>query len=282
VIYYLQRQRKELAFGVLAEHHLLGVDEELADRVIVTFDGQPVKNIKLVIFGVKNSGNQPIRANDFEDRSMRFTFGENSKVLSTEIIRQSPQNLGCSLEVLDDTAHIKPLLLNSNDYFVVQALVTVPEVNMQADSRIVGVSRLSALSVQKPSYKVVILSLFILPIFALYSMMVLKEVTDNHPTVTDYLAMGAPFLLIILLLSDAIPRWKNLLANPIRRYIDRTEFSLKSRNLFRRFSGINALHRLLGRQRIVGLDRRLYPLGCCRIIGINWRENDLRRAARRH
>ena len=57
VIYYLQRQRKELAFGVLSEHHLLGVDEELADRVVVTFDGQPVKNIKLVIFGVKNSGN---------------------------------------------------------------------------------------------------------------------------------------------------------------------------------------------------------------------------------
>jgi hypothetical protein len=204
VIYYLQRQRKELAFGVLAEHHLLGVDEELADRVVVTFDGQPVKNIKLVIFGVKNSGNQPILVNDFEGRSLRFTFGENAKVLSTEIIRQLPQNLGCSFDVLDDTVQVKPLLLNVNDYFVVQALVTVPEVNMQADSRIVGVSRLSALSVQKPDYRVVILSPLILFVFALYPMVILKVIADNNSTFVDYFIVGMPFIVMIFLLIHIV------------------------------------------------------------------------------
>ncbi|UJS26155.1 hypothetical protein [Thiothrix winogradskyi] len=216
VIYYLQRQRKELAFGVLSEHHLLGVDEELADRVAVTFDGQLVKNIRLVIFGVKNSGNQPILINDFEGRSMRFTFGENAKVLSTEIIHQSPHNLGCSLEVVEDTIQVKPLLLNSNDYFVVQVLVTAPEINMQADIRLVGIPTIVELSAQKPEN---LIASIVGRILALSSLILIFPVAAFEIFNKNYL-----FLVILLIPLFAIPIfWHDLrgaINNLKRRYID--------------------------------------------------------------
>jgi hypothetical protein len=66
VIYYLQKQRKELAFGVLSARTLVNVSEQVASRVVISFDGVPVTNIRLVVIGLKNSGDKPILATDFE------------------------------------------------------------------------------------------------------------------------------------------------------------------------------------------------------------------------
>lgn len=143
-IYLLQRKRKELSFGVLSHRRLLSISDELSSRVTVSLDGSPVGNVHLIVIGVKNSGNQPILEGDFV-RPFRVIFGAETKLLSADVVKQTPSNLGASFNIDPAFLQLSPLLLNPGDYFVVQLLISAPELKVSADARIVGVPNLQAL-----------------------------------------------------------------------------------------------------------------------------------------
>jgi hypothetical protein len=144
-IYYRQKQRKELAFGLLSARNLVTVSDQVAGRVQITFDGVPVKNIQLVVIGLKNSGDKPLLAADFE-RPVTVGFGSRAKVLSAGIAKQSPANLGAEVIFRESQIQVSPLLLNSDDYLIVQVLLAAPSFEIKPDVRIVGVSALVPLN----------------------------------------------------------------------------------------------------------------------------------------
>ena len=145
VLYYLQKQRKEFAFGALSSRSLLTVSDELSGRVSVLFDQEPVTDIRLIVLGGKNSGDKPILATDFE-RPLSVGFGPQAKVLAASLTKQSPLNLGADVQTDRTRITLTPLLLNPGDYFVVQLLVASPKLAFDVDTRIVDVPTLAPLN----------------------------------------------------------------------------------------------------------------------------------------
>lgn len=141
IVHGLQKQRTELAFGVISARRLLTVSEELAKRVIVLFDSTPVTSINLVVMGLRNSGDKPIQITDFM-HPLKVTFGPSGRVLSAEVMRQVPSNLGAQVTNQNTELYILPVLLNPGDYMVVQVLVTVPVLQVEAEARFIGFSDL--------------------------------------------------------------------------------------------------------------------------------------------
>lgn len=145
LIYFLQKKHKELAFGVLSSRTLLTVAEELAQRVVVSFDGAPIPNIQLVELGLKNSGDLSILASDFE-RPLTIKLGADARILSADITRQSPNNLNARVVSSDNSIVIEPMLFNSGDYIVVKVLVSVTDFQLSPDTRIIGVPVLAPIN----------------------------------------------------------------------------------------------------------------------------------------
>lgn len=144
-IYWLQRQAKELAFGLISSHRLVAVADEVSSRVTVQLDGKPIKNLHLLVYGLKNSGHRAISAGDFE-RPLTIHFSE-GYVVSSELVCQFPKNLGATLEGSDRSVRLEPLLLNSGDHLLIQVLLSAPvPSHASVDARIVDVASLVAIN----------------------------------------------------------------------------------------------------------------------------------------
>ena len=121
LMYYYQRERRELAFGVLYETQLLSVSTTLANRAQISFDGQVVPNIRLVVLALKNSGNRPVLASDFQS-PFAVRFGDAARPLSVEVSKQFPADLGATVQLQGEQLLVQPLLLNPGDYFVLEVI----------------------------------------------------------------------------------------------------------------------------------------------------------------
>lgn len=140
LVYFWQRDRRELAFGTFYQAPLLGVSEELAKRVQISFDGQAISNLQLVVLALKNSGNRAITKSDFE-RDLRIDMGVGVSILSADVTKQSPPNLAAQVQAHHNHIVVSPLLLNPKDYVLVKLLTTGAVASAQANARIVGISR---------------------------------------------------------------------------------------------------------------------------------------------
>lgn len=139
-IYKLQQQRKELAFGVISTRRLLTVADELSTRVTVHLDGRQVRDLHLLVFGLKNSGTVAVRPEDFE-RPLRIVF-DSGEIVSASVSSERPYGLGTSLTVSASTVELTPLLMNANDQVLVQILLSAPAPNYSASARVVDVPEL--------------------------------------------------------------------------------------------------------------------------------------------
>ena len=145
-IYWLQRQTRELAFGIVSSRRLLSVADELSSRVTVQLDGQTVKNLHLLVYGIKNSGHRSIAANDFE-RPLSISFAD-GRIVSAEVASQVPPNLGARLDASESRVVLQPLLLNAGDQILLQILLSAPSSAASIDTRIVDVPALAPINVQ--------------------------------------------------------------------------------------------------------------------------------------
>jgi hypothetical protein len=96
-----------------------------------------------------------IRASDFE-RPLSFEFGENSRVISAEIVQTEPENLKPNISISSKGVLLKPLLLNSRDIISIKLLIAEYSGDIWGDVRVVGVKRLIRLKTA-PSFEPAIL-----------------------------------------------------------------------------------------------------------------------------
>lgn len=137
-IYWLQRQTKELAFGVVSTRRLLTVADEVSSRVRVELDGREIKDLHLTVYGLKNSGHRAVPASDFDrPLSLHFALGQ---VVSAQISSQVPRNLGAKLLVTDSVVQLEPLLLNPGDHILIQVLLSPGLPTGQLDGRVLDIS----------------------------------------------------------------------------------------------------------------------------------------------
>jgi hypothetical protein len=99
-IYFLQQRKKRLGYKVLWQLPLVMIHDELKDdgQLTISFNGNPVKDIHLVLIEIINTGNVPIASGDYE-RPLCLRYGNDSTVLSAEVVNESPVDLAPILSV---------------------------------------------------------------------------------------------------------------------------------------------------------------------------------------
>lgn len=148
-IHLHQRERKEIAYGILSSRRLISLSSELRGRVEITLDGKTVKDVHLLVIGIKNSGNTPIIESDFvHPPSVRASKG--TEFISAEITKHLPSNLQPTLTLYSDQLEVRPLLLNPGDYISIQALASGQYPWATPDFRIIGTSKIEQLLKARP------------------------------------------------------------------------------------------------------------------------------------
>lgn len=142
IIFYLQKNRKRLAYQVLTETPLLSVGDEIKGRVKITYDNKDIQNVHLVVIKIENIGNVDIAATDFA-RPMAVTF-PNSEVLSTEVSETFPKTLNPILHIGRSGVSIEPVLLNKKDYLTIKFVFSHYENKIDVNAHILGVKEVES------------------------------------------------------------------------------------------------------------------------------------------
>jgi hypothetical protein len=140
-----QTGRKALAFGATGASL---VRDTARGRLTVLFGDREVSSVALITVTLVNTGNQPIRREDF-DGPLRIRYGESVEVLDAEISSVEPPGLRPALSVSDADSgsrpwvEIAPLLLNRHDSLSVEAIVNGHDGSIDSvsvEGRIAGVA----------------------------------------------------------------------------------------------------------------------------------------------
>lgn len=153
VIYFKQRQKKALSYEIVASTPLLNVSEEVKNRLQIFYEGKIVQQLHLIILRIFNSGNVPIKSDEYEE-PIKVCF--NADPLSVEIIESDPNDVRASFSVEKDTIKINPMLLNKGDGIRVKALTSKPCTNPSITSHIVGVKRIERFAGMEQRYNYLI------------------------------------------------------------------------------------------------------------------------------
>ncbi len=142
LLYRLQRSRKELSYRIVSNNSLIFAQDTLNGGIQIAFLGKPVTDVRLVILRIQNTGNTPISKSDFED-GVQISFGDTCELLEFEYIGSHPKALSPSAVGTTSGLSIKPLLLNSGDWFDFKFLLSGYQGHLAVNGRIVGVPEIT-------------------------------------------------------------------------------------------------------------------------------------------
>ena len=143
--YRSSAMKRELSFGLIAGRRLIAVADELTSRVKVHLDDRPVSNVYLLEFGLKNSGSQPLRAEDFES-PITIKFKNDATLLTAQVTRRSPADHPSTTRIDGNALAVSPALMNPGDYLVLQVLLSHPRPEFDVTARVYGISALSPIN----------------------------------------------------------------------------------------------------------------------------------------
>lgn len=141
-IFLAQRKTKRLSYEITSNTQLLGVKDEIQGKVQVLYDGEEVKNVHLLTIRFTNSGNQSIASSDYE-RPLSVEVNSDAKILTHEVIDETPENLGATVTLEESKLIFAPVLMNAKDSFSIKTLISDFEGNPFIDGRINGVKSIA-------------------------------------------------------------------------------------------------------------------------------------------
>jgi hypothetical protein len=203
-LFLIARRRKNLSY-MLSDTRVLGVHEAVnPSRVEILFDGAPVADVRLVMITVNNSGNEPIKVDDFE-RPLRFGWEEPARILTAEVVEVSPETLQPTVKAGVNDIALEPLLLNPGDWFRIKTLINQAG-KLSVDARVVGVKRIGkTIAVGKVTFPRTLVWAAGLAIVGLIAMLVGEAsglLVPNGQAELRLVKAGA--LVIIFLLLDEV------------------------------------------------------------------------------
>lgn len=111
--------KKDLVFQISYQAELLSQNATQLGNIQLKVGDIEVNQASLARIAIKNSGNEPIRASDFE-KPLIIKFG--GKVLQHLIKSSSPSNLSINMTANEDELVVNPLLLNHGDSFELEVI----------------------------------------------------------------------------------------------------------------------------------------------------------------
>ncbi|HEU0004313.1 MAG TPA: hypothetical protein VFQ36_25650, partial [Ktedonobacteraceae bacterium] len=155
VIYQLQRNRKKLAYKIISNTPIFSIHNEVSGRMKVLFDDKPVKDARIVVLKIWNSGNMPIRSDDFDKNNpVKLKFGNRistinrsiADILDFDVLDAVPDTIKSriTLKKSQGELFLEPLLLNSKDSMTLKVVLTGSDGEVSVDARIAGVNQIRA------------------------------------------------------------------------------------------------------------------------------------------
>ena len=139
---YIQKETRELRVSIKASIPVVSLNDQYSDGVEFFYKKEKVTSLDVVEIEVSNTGNTPIRSSDFE-KPLELKY--NGRVIGdAKIVNQNPSELEVISTITDDgTVLIEPLLLNSEDSFVLRAYISeLSQNNLAVAGRVVGVEKI--------------------------------------------------------------------------------------------------------------------------------------------
>jgi hypothetical protein len=221
ILYFLQHRRKALSYEILSCEPLVGRPVELEGSLQILFGGQPVQDVYLLAIKITNSGNQPIKSDDYE-RSLTISVDAPARILTAQVIETNPPNLlpellpddsdgwhsqlppALALDTDLRTIPLKRTLLNTGDSFTVKMLVSeFSSGRFYLDGRIVGVSGIKE---AKPGRaRLLLLQWAWLPVALVLSLAF--EWGESQQPIKRYLAV---FILVVIMAWVAVESWRDV------------------------------------------------------------------------
>jgi hypothetical protein len=122
ILYLKSRKKKELGYILLSDTSIVGIDEEFAENIKVSYLGVPAKTFQLIRFQIINTGNVHISEEDFY-KPLSFVQGKqpikgksrgffllNFPEKSDKLVKPTPY--------YKERVGVEPLLLNPGVFFL--------------------------------------------------------------------------------------------------------------------------------------------------------------------
>lgn len=221
ILFILSTKRKGFSYYIESASAVVSVEEKVADQVEVSFGGNKVENVHLIVMNIRNSGNQSIEFDDFEDH-VNFDFGWDAQFLRVSVVKTDPPSLNPVFNHMNGRPVLFPLLLNGGDNFTVNFLVSnwdpdAPDA-LEVRGRIVGVKDIKNESEESGFRKIfaLLLLIIVVPTWILVILKIITEIQGLSISIIIY---------ILLKISNwtsrkSIRRYRAYIKN-IRSYLDR-------------------------------------------------------------
>ncbi|WP_323755329.1 hypothetical protein [Roseivirga sp.] len=142
IYYYFQRETKEIEVTINSRTSVIELNEKYSKDIKVFYKSNPINALEVLQISVTNTGNKPIKADDFSS-PLSFEFQSNTQIPLSSI-ESSPKNLNPIISNVSDSIYfLKPLLLNPNDRFTFLAFIIdsqKPNIPLTVNARIIGIS----------------------------------------------------------------------------------------------------------------------------------------------
>ncbi|GHO44526.1 hypothetical protein [Ktedonospora formicarum] len=198
-VYFKEKTKKELTYQFVYDIPVVSVSKITKGTIEVTLDGKPVKDARVVVIKVWNSGNREITKEDY-DTPVSFEF-LNRDVISGEVLSTEPEDLMIPdiqkvfLRLQNNTVIFPEYLLNKGESIRVSVLTSGAWDNIKQRGRIIGGNILYSDFIT--SYKRISLYYTLGSVFALLLMVIGLFITISiHGIIGDVLyAVGLIGLL---------------------------------------------------------------------------------------
>jgi hypothetical protein len=137
VIYLKQRSRKLVTYKLLTFERLVSVSNKLKGKVKIFYDTKEVEDVSLFKIEIANSGNKEILADDYV-QPISVSFGQDSQILSYEIVEIKPQPFDISPNLNGNIITFSKTVINSGESVTLKALVSKPGMVYYIGGRIAG------------------------------------------------------------------------------------------------------------------------------------------------
>lgn len=161
IIYFLQKSKKRLTYEVISDTQLVGIKSEVQNKIKIYYEDKLVENVHLISIKIINNGNQPISISDFAEL-INIRLGNNTNILTCEVLEQNPKDLDVCVVKIQDSIEIQPLLLNPNDSFTLNILLSNYKRDLEVSARIEGVNKIEYYVEPQPIANLIMLIIFIL------------------------------------------------------------------------------------------------------------------------
>ena len=134
---------KSLSYMIVSKSPLILAEEKNED-LVVKFKGEKVSDPYLTVIKITNTGETPIRSEDFES-PIKISLGNDINILSKNIVEKSPDSLLIKATIINKSLLIDPTLLNPSDSFTIKLITSNNEPDIYVSARISGIKEITTI-----------------------------------------------------------------------------------------------------------------------------------------